>query len=198
MSADPKQRPTEPELRPHVFDGIREFNQRLPNWWLFTLYGAILFWVGYWAYFEWFKVEPEGPRRIELAMSQIEAARLAATATTNLDDKSLWEMSRNPVIVEEGSKTFQSNCIPCHLASLRGKHESPAAIGPDLTDQYWIHGGNPLDLYRTVTEGVPIKGMPTWGPVLGARRISEAVAFVLSYHKEGEPMLVDPSVLPAK
>jgi cytochrome c oxidase cbb3-type subunit 3 len=198
MSADPNPPQSEPEVRPHTYDGIREFNKRLPNWWLFTLYGAIVFWIGYWSYYEWFRVAAEGPASVELAMTRIEAMKLAATAAANLDDRSLWQMSRNPVIVDDGRKTFQSNCIPCHLASLRGKHENPTAIGPDLTDQYWIHGGKPMDLYRTVTEGVPVKGMPTWGPVLGAKRISEAVAYVLSYHREGEPVLVDPSALPAK
>src|ERR1019366_3511464 len=198
MSADPTPPQTDPEFRPHTYDGIREFNERLPNWWLFTLYGAIVFSIGYWSYYEWFRVAPEGAASIELAMTRIEAAKLAATASAKLDDGSLWAMSRNPVIVEAGRATFQSNCIPCHLASLRGKSETPTAIGPDLTDQVWIHGGHPTDLYGTVTEGVPLKGMPTWGPVLGAKRISEAVAFVLSYHKEGEPITIDPSGLPAK
>lgn len=198
MSADPNHPQTEPEIRPHAYDGIQEFNKRLPNWWLFTLYGAIVFWIGYWSYYEWFRVEPEGAAGVQLAMTRIEAAKLAANAAANLSDKGLWDMSRNPVIVDEGRKTFESNCIPCHLASLRGKHESATAIGPDLTDQYWIHGGNPTDLYRTVTEGVPPKGMPTWGPVLGARRIGEAVAYVLSYHKQGEPIYEEPAAPPAK
>jgi cytochrome c oxidase cbb3-type subunit 3 len=187
MSADPNPKPPEPEVRPHVYDGIREFNNRLPNWWLFTLYGAILFWVGYWAYYEWFKAAPEGAGSVEMEMTRIEAAKLAAAATANIDDGSLWAMSRNPVLVEAGRQTFDANCVACHLKSLRGKSESPAAIGPDLTDQAWIHGGNPTDLYRTVTEGVPVKGMPTWGPVLGAKRITEAVAYVLSHHRQGEP-----------
>ncbi len=55
-----------PSVRPHVYDGIREFNHRLPNWWLFTLYGAIVFWVGYWSYYEWFRSAPEGPQRVEI------------------------------------------------------------------------------------------------------------------------------------
>jgi cytochrome c oxidase cbb3-type subunit 3 len=193
MSADPNPHPTEPDVRPHVYDGIREFNNRLPNWWLFTLYATILFWIGYWAYYEWFRVAPEGPRSVELAMTRIEAAKLAATAAANIDDKSLWEMSRNPVFVDAGRQTFEANCVACHLKSLRGKSESPTAIGPDLTDQIWIHGGNPTDLYRTVTQGVPAKGMPTWGPVLGPKRITEAVAYVLSHHKEGEPIVIDTS-----
>lgn len=191
MSADPNLQPTEPSVRPHVYDGIREFNNRLPNWWLFTLYATILFWIGYWAYYEWFRIEPEGPGSVELAMSRIEATRLAASATANIDDKSLWAMSRNPVFVDAGRQTFNSNCVACHLQSLRGKSENPVAIGPDLTDQIWIHGGHPTDLYRTVTEGVPAKGMPTWGPVLGAKRITEAVAYVLSHHQEGEPIIID-------
>ena len=199
MSADPNPHPTAPDVRPHVYDGIREFNNRLPNWWLFTLYATIVFWVGYWAYYEWFRVEPEGARSVELAMTRIDAAKLAATAAVNIDDKSLWAMSRNPVFVDAGRQTFEANCVACHLKSLRGKSESPTAIGPDLTAQIWIHGGAPTDLYRTVTQGVPAKGMPTWGPVLGPKRITEAVAYVLSHHKEGEPIVIDTSVsAPAK
>lgn len=195
MSPTQNPPPTEPEVRPHAFDGIREFNQRLPNWWLFTLYGAILFWIGYWSYYEWLRVAPEGPQRLELALTRIEAERLAANAGLRTDDKSLWEMSRNSVFVEAGRQIFNANCVACHLQSLRGKSENPAAIGPDLTDQIWIHGGKPTDVYRTVTQGVPEKGMPTWGPVLGQRRITEAVAFVMSHHQEGEPV-VDASAVP--
>jgi cytochrome c oxidase cbb3-type subunit 3 len=194
MNPNPNPTSTEPEVRPHVFDGIREFNNRLPNWWLFTLYGAIVFWVGYWSYYEWFRAAPEGPQSLQVAMTQIEADRLAAT--TNLDDPSLWAMSRNPVFVEAGRQVFTANCVPCHLQSLRGKSESPTAIGPDLTDQIWIHGGHPTDLYRTVTQGVPAKGMPTWGPILGSKRITAAVAYVLSHHHEGEP-IIDAATLPA-
>ena len=196
MSPTPKPPPTEPEVRPHAFDGIREFNQRLPNWWLFTLYAAIVFWIGYWTYYEWLHVGPQGAKRVELALARIEAQKLAASAAAVTDDKGLWAMSRNAVVVEAGRQTFNANCVACHLQSLRGKSESPAAIGPDLTDQVWIHGGKPTDVYRTVTQGVPEKGMPTWGPVLGPKRIAEAVAFVMSHHQEGEP-IVDAAAAPA-
>jgi cytochrome c oxidase cbb3-type subunit 3 len=198
MRPNPNPPPTEPDIRPHVFDGIREFNGRLPNWWLFTLYGAIAFAIGYWSYYEWFREGPEGPQRVELAMTQIEAARLSATAANRIDDSSLWEMSRNAVFVDAGRQTFNANCIACHLPSLRGKSENPAAIGPDLTDEIWIHGGHPTDVYRTVTQGVPAKGMPTWGPILGPKRITEAVAYVLSHHREGEPIIDAATLVPAK
>jgi len=175
-------------VRPHAYDGIQEFNRRLPNWWLFTLYATIVFWVGYWSYDEWFRAGPEGPARVEQEMTRIEAARLASAAAARIDDPSLWAMSRNAIFVEEGREVFNTNCVACHLASLRGKGESPLAIGPDLTDQIWIHGGHPTDVYRTVTQGVLVKGMPTWGPVLGPKRITEVVAYVMSHHREGEPI----------
>jgi cytochrome c oxidase cbb3-type subunit III len=183
--------PDEDQVRHHSFDGIQEYDKRLPNWWLMTLYGAIVFWVGYWAYFEWFRIGLTGPQQVEQAMAQIEATRLASAPA--IDDASLWKMSRNPVFVEAGKATVSANCVACHLASLRGKSENPTAIGPDLTDTAWIHGGRPTEIYNTITQGVLVKGMPTWGPVLGAKKITETVAYVLSLHQEGEPIVIDPA-----
>ncbi len=180
----------EDPIRPHTFDGIQEYDKRLPNWWLVTLFATIVFWVGYWTYYQWFHIGANGPQRVELAMSKIEAARLAANPT--LDDASFWKMSRNPELVEAGRATFNATCVACHLASLRGKDENPAAIGPNLIDQVWIHGGNPTDVYHTITSGVLVKGMPAWGPVLGPRKITELVAYVFSFHKEGEPIIQAP------
>jgi cytochrome c oxidase cbb3-type subunit 3 len=189
MSQNPNPQPNDQDLRPHAFDGIKEFNRRLPNWWLFTLYATIVFWIGYWSYYEWFRVAPEGPSRVEREMSRIEAEKLRAAATSRIDDASLWAMSRNAVFVDEGRQIFTANCIPCHLASLRGRSENKTAIGPDLTVQIWLHGGHPTDVYHTVTQGVLVKGMPTWGPVLGPKRIASVVAYVMSHHHEGEPIL---------
>jgi cytochrome c oxidase cbb3-type subunit 3 len=178
--------PLDGDVRAHTYDGIREYNRRLPNWWLYTLYATILFWVGYWSYFEWFHEGPTGAQRVERAMQRIEAEKLAQSAATHIDDPSLWEASRNPVVVAAGKATFNSICAACHKESLRGIDDG--GIGADLRRQVWIHGGRPTDIYHTVTNGVLAKGMPTWGPVLGQRKIVEVVAYVLSYHKEGEPM----------
>ena len=175
-------------LRHHSFDGIQEFDKRLPNWWLMTLYGAIIFWVGYWAYFQWFHVGLTGPQYVEQEMSKIEAARLAAAPST--DDASLWKMSRNPVFVEAGRATFNTTCASCHTDKLTG------AIGPNLVDKLWIHGGKPSEIYTTVDKGVLAKGMPPWGPVIGAKKTAEVVAYVLSYHTEGEPIEVQAAWVP--
>jgi cytochrome c oxidase cbb3-type subunit 3 len=184
----PNPPPPEDPVRPHVFDGIQEYDKRLPNWWLYTLYATILFWIGYWGYYEWLHIGPTGTQVVDHAMAKIATDRLAAT---KLDDASLWQMSQNAAFVDAGKATFTANCVACHLASLRGKSETPGAIGPDLTDTTWIHGGKPTEVYDLITKGVIAKGMPTWGPVLGARKITEVTAYVLSKHKEGEPVLIE-------
>ena len=103
----------------------------------------------------------------------------------------------NPEIVNAGKQTFQSLCIPCHLASLKGKSENPGAVGPNLVDQAWIHGGTPKEIFNTVSKGVLVKGMPSWEPVLGQKKTAEVVAYVLSHHKKGEPITVEATLLPA-
>ncbi len=180
--------PPEDSFRPHTYDGIREYNKRLPNWWLWTFYGAIIFAVLYWLYYVTARVGPDDQAALTQAMNRIETAKLAAVS--KLDDETLWKMSRNPKFVAAGQATFVTTCAPCHNVHLTG------GIGPNLLDQNWIHGGRPMQIYHTVTTGVPAKGMPTWGPVLGAKKISEVVAFVLSHHTEGEPIHIVPSPTP--
>ena len=195
MTPTPSNPSSEDPVRPHVYDGIQEYDKRLPNWWLYTLYLTIVFWVGYWAYYEWLRVGPTNAQVVDAAMAKIATERLSAAP---IDDASLWKMSRNPTFVEAGKATFNSNCVACHLASLRGKGENPTAIGPNLTDTVWIHGGKPTEIYATITSGVSAKGMPTWGPVLGVKKITEVAAYVLSKHQEGEPIVLDPAAVPPK
>ena len=187
--------PTPPDdpgikLREHTYDGIQEYDQRLPNWWLYTLYGAILFWVVYWFANMISGLATTDGARVDAAMSRIAAAKMASSIDVSNDGK-FWEMSRNPVFVEAGKQTFTSLCIACHLPSLRGKSENPAAVGPDLTDTAWIHGGTPKEVYTTVAKGVLAKGMPTWEPVLGQKKTAEVVAFILSRHQPGETITVE-------
>lgn len=176
----------EDALRPHSYDGIQEYDKRLPNWWLFTLYISIVFWVGYWSYYEWFGAGQTGSQVVSTAMARIEADRLASSP---VDDASLWQMSQNPNFIAAGKAVFDSNCSACHLVSMRGKGESPAAIGPDLTDTGWVHGGRPTEVYDLISKGVLTKGMPTWAPVLGAKKIGEVTAYIMSRHKEGDPIV---------
>ena len=166
----------EPELRPHTYDGIQEYDQRLPNWWLWTFYGAIIFTVIYW--FGWFdsKVHLPDNVRIDNAMKRIEAARLAAVGT--IDNDVLWQMSTNSSFVEAGHALFTEKCVVCHGANLEG------GIGLNLADNEWKFGNSPMVLYKIVTDGSPNKasGMQAWAGELGPKKISQIVAYVLSHH----------------
>jgi cytochrome c oxidase cbb3-type subunit III len=164
----------EDPVRPHVFDGIQEYDKRLPNWWLLTFYGGIVFAAIYWIADQHF---PSGTDASRLGdeLARIDAAKLSSS-TAQLDDPALWKMSRNPVVVKQGEDIFMTTCASCHGKNLEG------GIGAKLSDEQWIHGSRPMDLIGVVTSGVQAKGMPTWGPVLGAKKISEVVSFVLSKH----------------
>jgi cytochrome c oxidase cbb3-type subunit 3 len=179
-----------PKLRPHVYDGIQEFDQRLPNWWLNTLYGAIAFSIVFWFAYMIARVMPEDGAQVDAAMAQIAAAKMAASIDVTNDDL-FWDMSRNPVFTDAGKTTYTSLCAACHLVSLKGKGENPGAVGPDLTDLAWIHGGTPKEIYATVSQGVLAKGMPAWEPVLGQKKTAEVVAYLLSHHQKGEPITVE-------
>jgi CRP-like cAMP-binding protein len=117
--------PEDQSLRHHSFDGIQEFDRRLPNWWMALLFGSIFFWVGYWAYFEWFRVGLSGPQQVAQSMAKIEAARLASAPTT--DNTSLWAMSRNSVFVDAGRATYATTCASCHGAHDIRKSSDPAS-----------------------------------------------------------------------
>lgn len=173
--------PVEGSVRKHVYDGIEEFNKRLPNWWLFTLYITIAFSIGYWFYYAQSGLPASDGDAVEAEIARIQTAKL--TSDLVIEDPNLWEMSRNEAFIASGKQTFDSLCATCHFTSLKGKTESPAAIGPDLTDAEWVHGANPTDLYKVVDEGVLTAGMPPWGPTLGVKGTAEVVAYILSYHE---------------
>ena len=172
--AKPNPRP-ETKVRAHVFDGIEEFDNRMPNWWLFTLYVSIAFSIGYWFYYAQSGVAVSDGERVSQEMARIEAVKMASTEV--LDDDNLWKMSRNPVLAAAGKQTFESTCASCHGANLAG------GIGPSLVDTVWLHGDKPTDVLKVVSEGVLTKGIPSWGPVLGTKKVSEVVAFILSQHQ---------------
>jgi len=173
----------EPALRPHTYDGIAEYDARLPNWWLFTLYGAIAFSIVYWMFYHTTGMGLRDEQVLAQRMEVVAEARLASSMGS-LTDAELWAMSRDPKFTTAGRAIFNANCTACHLASLRGKAENPAAVGPSLVDAEWIHGGAPGQVRHTIEAGVPEKGMQSWGPVLGDRKVIEVMAYVLSHHKE--------------
>lgn len=169
-------------LREHTYDGIQEYDNRLPNWWLWTFYGAIIFAFCYWFYYHQAGQKMTADVQLQHELAAI-TARNASLSKGPLTDDQLWTMSQDPNTVAAGRAIFMANCATCHGNNLEGK------IGPCLTDQNWIHGGLPTEIIHTITTGVGPKGMPTWGPILGANRINTVASFVLSFHKKGEPII---------
>lgn len=181
MSNAPQNLPPKDTLREHSFDGIQEYDKRLPNWWLLTFYGAIVFWIGYWFYYQTSRIGTSDTVALQQELARIEAVKLASSAT-QLDDPTLWQMSRNAIFVDAGRNTFNTTCASCHKESMKGLDEG--GIGPNLVDNVWIHGSRPTELLAVVDKGVLAKGMPSWGPVIGAKKTSEVVAYILSHHEE--------------
>lgn len=157
----------------HSFDGIEEFDNRLPNWWLFTLYGSIVFSIGYWLFYQTFSIgytQDQAWKREEEIAAQAQIEREMGKEVTN---DSLLLMTKVQAQTDEGAKIFQQKCAQCHKSG-------EGDIGPNLTDDYWIHGPDPLQIYTTVMNGVLEKGMPTWKDQLGPVRVRQVVAHVLT------------------
>jgi cytochrome c oxidase cbb3-type subunit 3 len=173
-------RPKEPEQDRviHEYDGIQEYDNRLPNWWLYTLFGTIVFGFGYWAYYQQLAIGPSPSAEYEAEVAA-EKAKLAAAPPVTPD--LLAGLAKDPKIVESGKQTFQTTCAACHGPAGGG------IIGPNLTDAYWLHGGAPDKIYATVRDGYPAKGMPPWGPALGEDKVRAAVAYVLTIRNTNVP-----------
>lgn len=173
--------PEEDPLRPHSYDGIQEYDKRLPNWWLFTLYGAIVYSVIYWAYYHAYGTATDDGAKIQSVMAE-NAARAAGSSGV-LNDEALWNFSRDPQSLAGGKTTFDTMCVSCHKPDMTG------LIGPNLVDNQWIHGGLPTEVMKTITDGVLAKGMVAWGPILGRQKITEVTAYIMSRHRAGEEIV---------
>jgi len=165
----------------HEYDGIREYDNRLPNWWLYTLYGAVVFAVCYWFAFQRTELGKLPRERWKADVAEAAEAQLAKMGDQETTDESLTLMSTIPTQVDGGRKIFEQFCVVCHGPDGSG------VVGPNLTDGYWLHGGRPLQILNTVTNGVPDKGMVAWGNQLGPVRIRSVVAYVLSIKNTNRP-----------
>ncbi len=146
-------------------DGIEEYDNPMPAWWLGLFYLTIGFGVVYAIDYHFISHRSEvGDYEAEVATAEArwpkpDPGMIAAAATA-------------PGAVDAGKAIFEANCVACHGADMHG------GIGPDLTDPTWIHGGTLPDITKTITIGVPEKGMLTWGPILGPEKVAQVAAYV--------------------
>lgn len=162
-------------LTGHDYDGIQEYDNPLPNWWLMTFFGTIIFAFLYWIHYE-FAGGPTLLMELKDDMAVIEAAHHSAGKKGSQDtEESLALLLKDSAFVNKGKDIYQAKCAACHGNELQG------LIGPNLVDEYWIHGkGNLKGVIEVVRDGVLDKGMPAWDGMLKDEEIKQVVVFVVS------------------
>ncbi len=168
----------DPKHDVHVYDGIEEHDHRPPFWFNALFLGTIIFGVIYAAYY----LVGDGPglideyKRDQTAEMQAVYAAKAAQPVAAVTEDSLLAVAKDPARVQAGAQSYAVKCASCHGAKGQG------GIGPNLTDDYWIHGATLVSIHKTIQEGVADKGMPQWGATLPADEVGSLVAFVHSVH----------------
>jgi cytochrome c oxidase cbb3-type subunit III len=163
-------------LLDHNYDGIQEFDNPMPRWWVYIFWATIVFSILY-----WFNVPGIGIGKGRIAnynqqmaaAAAAEAKRLAAQPASASPEQ-LAAMTKDATVLALGKQTFTQNCAACHRADAGGQ------IGPNLTDDYWLHGAAIDQIHNTVTTGVLEKGMPPWGKVLKPAQLDAVVAYVFT------------------
>lgn len=170
-------------VRPYVVDGLEEYDNPLPPWWVGLFNFTILF---SFVYMIWYHVLDKPGLVGELqddqkAHAQLMASKQVGQAAQNQNPEDFKNKLKDPKLVEEGKAVYVSNCAPCHGQAGEG------TVGPNLTDKFWIHGGDASNIIATITDGVPAMGMIAWGPILGPQKIEAVGAYVLSLQGSNPP-----------
>jgi cytochrome c oxidase cbb3-type subunit III len=158
----------------HEYDGITEYDNDLPPWWKYGFYLTIVFGV---AYFIHFHVTRGGElSQAEYQHEMAEAALLSAQLGANDDPNKPTDYQRLTAAadIDAGKTVFAQNCAACHGQSAEGK------VGPNLTDEYWLHGGDVNKVYHTVKYGVQGKGMVAWKGKLSSKQMLQVASYILT------------------
>lgn len=172
-------------LLDHDYDGIREYDNPLPRWWINLFWVTIVFSVLYALNLPGIG---SGKGRIanyerDMAVARERQAALAAKSPppAAMSAAALLAITKDPTRLALGKERFVSTCAACH------REDGGGSIGPNLTDEFWIHGGRPEEILKTITDGVPDKGMLAWGQTLTPDEIAAVAAYVLTLHDTHPP-----------
>lgn len=162
-------------LTDHDYDGIKEHDNPLPGWWLFTFFATIIFGFHYWLYFTF----GGAPTQIEEANKDMaEYRQMQKKAEPPAGEP----LNAGQADAQAAKAIFSAKCAVCHGPELQG------SIGPNLTDQYWIHGqGKPEDILTVIRAGVPDKGMPAWEGQLSGEELKQVALYVASAKGSNPP-----------
>ena len=159
----------------HDYDGIKELDNALPPWWKWGFYITIVVAVIYLFKFHITHtgLDPLQEYEKEMAIAAEKLDNFKRSNKEMFDERTVTMADANGIA--EGKKIFTGTCLPCHGAKGEGN-----GVGPNLTDKYWLHGGSIGEIFKTITNGVPDKGMQAWGKTFSPLDIKNITSFVLS------------------
>jgi cytochrome c oxidase cbb3-type subunit 3 len=163
-------------LMHHEYDGIRELDNVLPPWWLWLFYGTII-----WSVVYIFNVHISGTwlhqadeYEQEMAQAKADVEAYLAKAAASVDENTVTVMTDAGALAA-GKNTFVTYCKACH-----GENGEGNAVGPNLTDAYWLHGGGIKNVFTTIKYGVVEKGMQSWKKDLKPAEMQQVASYILS------------------
>ena len=170
----------DPLLLPHEVDGIRELDNKLPRWWVLLFYCCIAFAA---AYMLQYHVLGAGDLMVAQYTKEMAAGTAVKQAAMSRFETELptLDPSKDPAVLAQGKKTFLTLCAPCH------RPDGGGLVGPNLTDDYWIHGPLFADNLRTIWNGVPEKGMITWKNSLKPKEVYEVASYIFTLRGSHPP-----------
>ena len=186
----------------HEMDGIREYDNPMPGWLMAIWWGALIFGAVYIAFYALSfgegSMEAEYRGEAQKAVTAVDAY-FAEHPLVPPSPAALLAGTRDPAVLETGRARFARTCAACHGEQAQG------LIGPNLTDNRWIHGGSVEQIFQTIAKGWPAKGMPPWGRALKPEELAALVSYVRSLQgsnppgakpPEGDPVVPEP--IPAR
>lgn len=161
----------------HELDGIKEYDNPMPGWLMAIWWGSLLFAAVYLIYYALSfgegTLEAEYRQQTQQALTEVQA-HFDANPIAAPSPASLLMGAANPAVLEAGAARFAKSCAACH-----GDH-AQGLIGPNLTDDRWLHGGSVEQVFQTVAKGWPAKGMPPWGRAVRPDELSALVSYLRS------------------
>ncbi len=166
-------------LLDHNYDGIRELDNNLPPWWKYLFYVTIVFSVVYMGYYHILS-GPSSAKEYENEVREAQLALAAAQGNQSVNADNI-KLLTDATSLAKGKEIYDKNCASCHGTKGEGM------VGPNLTDDYWIHGGGVKDVYLVLVNGVLAKGMPSWKAQFSPQDLEATASYVKSLHGTNPP-----------
>ncbi|MEM9835281.1 MAG: cbb3-type cytochrome c oxidase N-terminal domain-containing protein [Bacteroidota bacterium] len=175
----------------HDYDGIHELDNNLPPWWKGVMYISMVFAPIYLYVHHFSDYAKSSQEHYEIAMQEAEEEVAAFLATQqNAVDETNVELLADADALGKGAVVYAAKCAVCHGQLGEG------GIGPNLTDRYWLHGGDISAVFRTIKYGVPEKGMIAWKSEMRPRDMQEVASYILSLEGTNPPNAKEPQGQP--